>query len=225
MKRPMMAMALLAMASLSVGCQSKMGTCPGGNCGMSAGGCAGGACQASPPIDAYGANTNYEPNEGRGGHLGGAPWPPPTGPAVADRIGTRSGDGPGESHVWLSILHDPRPSRFPQPESTEHWSLRGRACGPAGATTFVANAVPCGHAFAAVRVAESTRPPRAVTRANVLACKSFGMPEGPQMPSRCPQSKGQSRSRPTASVIFWPPKPKLLFKATSQRASRAWLGT
>ena len=74
MKRPMMAMALLAVASLGVGCQSKMGTCPGGNCGLSSGGgdcgvMAGGACQASPPIDPYGANTNYEPNEGRGGIL------------------------------------------------------------------------------------------------------------------------------------------------------------
>ena len=39
MKRPMIATALLAVASLSVGCHSKMGTCPGGNCGVSGGGC------------------------------------------------------------------------------------------------------------------------------------------------------------------------------------------
>ncbi len=79
MKRRMMATALLAVASLSVGCHNKMGTCPGGNCGLAAGGCPdcgvtmgdcnGGSCQATPPIDAYGANANYEPNGGRGGVL------------------------------------------------------------------------------------------------------------------------------------------------------------
>ena len=79
MKRPMMAMALLAAASLSVGCHSKMGARPGDPYGMSssgcvdcgdvAGGCEGGACQASPPVDAYGANANYEPNGGRAGVL------------------------------------------------------------------------------------------------------------------------------------------------------------
>jgi len=32
-------------------------------------------------------------------------------------------------------------------------------------------------------------------------------------------------NRLTISVMFWPPKPKLLLSATSQRIWRAWLGT
>ena len=79
MKQPIFASALLMVAFSCIGCHSKMGTCPGGNCGVIGGGCSdcgamAGDCdgcrgQASAPVAAYGADVNYLPNEGRGGPL------------------------------------------------------------------------------------------------------------------------------------------------------------
>ena len=40
-----------------------------------------------------------------------------------------------------------------------------------------------------------------------------------------PSGRVYPTKRRTMSVMFWPPKPKLLFRATSHRASRAVLGT
>jgi hypothetical protein len=79
MKRATIASAVLVLTTLCVGCQSRMGTHSGGpggllaggcnDCGTADGHCDDGSCLASDPIEAYGANANYLPNEGRGGPL------------------------------------------------------------------------------------------------------------------------------------------------------------
>ena len=72
MKRTLIALGLLSFAPLAIGCQSRMGTCAGGQCGLSGGGCAGGACQVvGGGTNVQGANANYVPNGGQGGVLGG----------------------------------------------------------------------------------------------------------------------------------------------------------
>jgi hypothetical protein len=77
-----MPVAVLVLATLCLGCHSRLGTRPGGPGGLLAGGCSqcddgncpGGPCAdgtdlATGGVDAYGANVNYLPNEGRGGPL------------------------------------------------------------------------------------------------------------------------------------------------------------
>lgn len=68
MKRAFLATTLLFVTSLVVGCQSKMGACPGGGCGLlGSGGCSSGACGVG---DTTGAAANFAPNGGQGGPLG-----------------------------------------------------------------------------------------------------------------------------------------------------------
>jgi hypothetical protein len=89
MKRGTWTLAVLLLASLGLGCHSRLGMQGGGPGGLLAGGacadcgdgsgvngaCADGMCgdgsaaQGTAPIDAYGADTNYLPYGGRGGPL------------------------------------------------------------------------------------------------------------------------------------------------------------
>jgi len=82
MNRRYLVTACLFVASTAVGCQSKMGGCPGGQCGLlGGGGCSGGACQvAGDPNDSSGrggplAGMIGQHHQGPQSHLGAAPGP------------------------------------------------------------------------------------------------------------------------------------------------------